>query len=65
MFHRLQCCTELQLPMDKRLSGIVVVSYLASYGASLQSRNNENEAPLDYIKNQHLKEKLQTFLLSL
>ncbi|CAI9742032.1 E3 ubiquitin-protein ligase MIB2-like isoform X2 [Octopus vulgaris] len=60
-----ECCKELQLDMDRRLSGIVVGSYLASQGASLYHRNKKKKVtPLDYIKNQHLKEKLQTFLQS-
>ncbi|CAI9743648.1 ankyrin-3-like isoform X6 [Octopus vulgaris] len=61
-----ECCKELQLDMDRRLSGIVVLSYLASQGASLYHRNKKKKVtPLDYIENQHLKEKLQTFLQSL
>ncbi|XP_029656683.1 E3 ubiquitin-protein ligase MIB2-like isoform X2 [Octopus sinensis] len=60
-----ECCRELQLDMDRRFSGIVVGSYLASKGASLYHRNDKKVTPLDYIKNQHLKEKLKTFLQSL
>ncbi|XP_036370281.1 uncharacterized protein LOC115225502 isoform X10 [Octopus sinensis] len=61
-----ECCKELQLDMDRRLSGIVVLSYLASQGASLYHRNKKKKVtPLDCIENQHLKEKLQTFLQSL
>ncbi|CAI9744119.1 repeat, PH and SEC7 domain containing secG-like [Octopus vulgaris] len=60
-----ECCRELQLDMDRRLSGIVVLSYLASQGASLYHHNNKKMTPLDYIENQHLKEKLKTFLQSL
>ncbi|XP_036370077.1 ankyrin-3-like isoform X4 [Octopus sinensis] len=60
-----ECCRELQLDMDRRLSGIVVLSYLASQGASLYHRNDEKVTPLDCIENQHLKEKLKTFLQSL
>ncbi|CAI9744105.1 ankyrin repeat RF_0381 isoform X4 [Octopus vulgaris] len=60
-----QCCKELPLGKGKRLSGIVVLSYLASQGASLYHRNNKKMTPLDYIKNQHLKENLKTFLQSL
>ncbi|XP_029657321.1 putative ankyrin repeat protein RF_0381 isoform X2 [Octopus sinensis] len=60
-----ECCKELPLDEDRRLSGIVVLSYLANQGASLYHRNNKNMTPLDYIKNQLLKENLQTFLRSL
>ncbi|XP_036370063.1 serine/threonine-protein phosphatase 6 regulatory ankyrin repeat subunit B-like isoform X9 [Octopus sinensis] len=60
-----ECCKELQLDMDRRLSGIVVLSYLASQGASLYHRNDKKVTPLDCIENQHLKEKLKTFLQSL
>ncbi|CAI9744076.1 serine/threonine-protein phosphatase 6 regulatory ankyrin repeat subunit B-like isoform X4 [Octopus vulgaris] len=60
-----ECCRELQLDMDRRLSGIVVLSYLASHGASLYHRNDKKVTPLDCIENQHLKEKLKTFLQSL
>ncbi|CAI9744133.1 serine/threonine-protein phosphatase 6 regulatory ankyrin repeat subunit B-like isoform X15 [Octopus vulgaris] len=60
-----ECCEELQLEGDRRLSGIVVGGYLASHGASLYHRNDEKVTPLDCIENQHLKEKLKTFLQSL
>ncbi|XP_029656409.1 E3 ubiquitin-protein ligase MIB2-like isoform X2 [Octopus sinensis] len=61
-----ECCRELQLDMDRRLSGIVVLSYLASQGANLYHRNKKKKVtPLDYIKDQHVKENLKTFLQSL
>ncbi|XP_029653038.1 E3 ubiquitin-protein ligase MIB2-like isoform X2 [Octopus sinensis] len=59
-----ECCIELKLNEENRLSGIVVASYLAHQGASFYHINNKKKTPLDLIKNRNLKENLQTFLLS-
>ncbi|XP_014780589.2 E3 ubiquitin-protein ligase MIB2 [Octopus bimaculoides] len=59
-----ECCIELKLNKENRLSGVIVASYLAHQGASFYHMNNKNETPLDLIKNRNLKENLRTFLLS-
>eukprot|EP00106_Octopus_bimaculoides_P015681 XP_014783123.1 PREDICTED: E3 ubiquitin-protein ligase MIB2-like [Octopus bimaculoides] len=59
-----KCCTELKRSKDNRLSGVVVACYLARQGADFYHKNSRGNTPLDYITNQALKEKLQTFLQS-
>eukprot|EP00106_Octopus_bimaculoides_P015994 XP_014783436.1 PREDICTED: E3 ubiquitin-protein ligase MIB2-like [Octopus bimaculoides] len=57
-----ECCTELSLRKDERLSGIVVTRYLAKQGADFYHKNDKNNAPLDLVRNAKLKTKLQTIL---
>ncbi|XP_029636547.2 E3 ubiquitin-protein ligase MIB2-like isoform X2 [Octopus sinensis] len=56
-----ECCTALNLKMEKRLSGMVVARYLASQGADFHHKNNNNNTPLDLIKDPNLRKKLETF----
>ncbi|CAJ1099278.1 E3 ubiquitin-protein ligase MIB2-like isoform X4 [Octopus vulgaris] len=57
-----ECCTSLNLKIEERLSGIVVARYLASQGADFHHKNNNNNTPLDLIKDPNLRRKLETFL---
>ncbi|XP_036355986.1 E3 ubiquitin-protein ligase MIB1-like [Octopus sinensis] len=56
-----KCCTALNLNMDERLSGVVVARYLASQGADFHHKNNNNNTPLDLIKDPNLRKKLEAF----
>ncbi|CAI9720564.1 E3 ubiquitin-protein ligase MIB2-like isoform X1 [Octopus vulgaris] len=57
-----QCCTALNLKIKERLSGVVVARYLASQGADFHHKNNNNNTPLDLIKDPNLRKKLEAFL---
>ncbi|XP_036359799.1 E3 ubiquitin-protein ligase MIB1-like [Octopus sinensis] len=54
-------CTVLNLKKNRRLSGIVVARYLSSQGADFHHKNNNNNTPLDLIKDPNLRKKLETF----
>ncbi|CAI9727062.1 E3 ubiquitin-protein ligase MIB2-like isoform X3 [Octopus vulgaris] len=56
-----QCCTELNLKKEEWYSGVVVARYLANHGADLYHKNNNNNTPLDLIKDPNLKQRWQTF----
>ncbi|CAI9716767.1 E3 ubiquitin-protein ligase MIB1-like [Octopus vulgaris] len=56
-----QFCTVLNLKKNRRLSGIVVARYLSSQGADFHHKNNNNNTPLDFIKDPNLRKKLETF----
>ncbi|XP_014776763.1 E3 ubiquitin-protein ligase MIB2 isoform X2 [Octopus bimaculoides] len=55
-----ECCTELKLRNENRLSGVVVASYLALQGADFYCKNKNGIAPLDLIKNAKLNIKVMT-----
>ncbi|CAJ1099293.1 E3 ubiquitin-protein ligase MIB1-like isoform X2 [Octopus vulgaris] len=57
-----ECCTALNLKIEERLSGIVIARYLASQGADFHHKNNNNNTPLDLIKDPNLRRKLETCL---
>ncbi|CAI9725073.1 ankyrin repeat RF_0381 [Octopus vulgaris] len=57
-----KCCTSLNMKTEERLSGVVVARYLANQGADFHQRNNNNNTPLDLIKDPNLRKKLETFL---
>ncbi|CAJ1099351.1 E3 ubiquitin-protein ligase MIB2 isoform X10 [Octopus vulgaris] len=56
-----ECCTALNLKEDEMLSGVVVSGYLASQGADFHHKNNNNNTPLDLIKDPNLRRKLIAF----
>ncbi|CAJ1099228.1 Hypothetical predicted protein [Octopus vulgaris] len=57
-----ECCTALKMKKKRRLSGVVVATYLASQGADFHHKNNKNNTPLDLIKDPNLRRKLEAFL---